>query len=232
MTEIKSSLIPQAGRGVFTVREFKKGEKVSFYDGYYKDQKLSEFEQGYSITDENRFFVGYFQPKTSSGNAQIINDGYSPHLTKKQISRLNSGSLKDRFIYGSELVINYLQTSLKLENVNPFGSSHRDKEYWFYATRDIQVGEELYFSYSQRYWFQLYDRNVGGIFSQLSQLEEQVTSNISDEKLQKSLKILQNKGLSTGPRAHLIGYQTIVDGLRKGKLVPIEKDGIIMVKTV
>lgn len=34
--EVRQSLIPNSGRGVFTTRDIKKGEKLCFYDGYLK----------------------------------------------------------------------------------------------------------------------------------------------------------------------------------------------------
>ncbi len=76
MFNIRESLIPNAGKGVFTTKNYKKGNYVCFYDGIKKEINNSQ-DFTYSIIDpnDNKTLVGYFDKiRNKYGVGQFIND--------------------------------------------------------------------------------------------------------------------------------------------------------------
>jgi len=140
MTEVKESTIAGAGRGVFATQKFHTGDVVCFYDSYKPQNVLTPEETQYSICTKQGTFVGYKTPRSTSGVAQLINDGgvIAPHEASDDLTKLYIALVRD--------IEQYLSTTALRRNVGNVGLN-------CFALRDIEPGEELFYSYGIGYWF-------------------------------------------------------------------------------
>jgi len=151
VVEVRKSKVH--GRGVFALKDIKKGQPVCFYDGKVVDQTnimelVEAHEEGvldftYAMAhpkSSDWILFGYKDPKTPYGIGQIINDGAKPEITKLDLK------------HGIEACEEYSKASFNLWNVSyqPTGP-----DFWFYADRDIAKGEELYLRYGHRSWLRM-----------------------------------------------------------------------------
>lgn len=120
---VKKSRLPNAGKGLFTTKAIKKGEKVIEYKGEIIDWKeyskrVNENKDGYLFfISRKRCIDAYSTPQYK---ARYANDAHGISRTK---------GLKNNAIY------------------DIFG----DKCY-IVAARDIKAGEEIFVDYSKEYW--------------------------------------------------------------------------------
>ena len=151
--ELKQSNIPGAGRGVFATKNIKVGDLITFYPADYICYKYKTGEYiiltseiahkaGYKDTDcnfeyclrvDNNYSV-IGDPRICNNNTYIghlINDGYLPSKTDTSVEYYLNSSKKSNCCFHS---INGLQMVI-------------------IATKDINIGEELYITYGHKYWF-------------------------------------------------------------------------------
>jgi hypothetical protein len=150
--ELKKSNIPEAGRGVFAIKNIKAGEIITFYPADYICYKYKTGEYviltseiahnaGYNdidcnfeyclSVDNNYSIIG--DPRIYNDNRYIghlINDGYLPSKIDTSVEYYLNSSKKSNCCFYS---INGLQMAI-------------------IATKDINIGEELYISYGHKYW--------------------------------------------------------------------------------
>jgi len=150
MCEVKQSNIIGAGRGVFTTRDFKKGDLICYYNGICKSNKsiLTEDEKCYAIGFNKLSIVGYKNPKSPEGIGQLINDCSNIYLDSFQ-------NEDDDVCAGIQFVFNlykrYIITNQLYNNVMIEESSDNTKARVI-AIKDIKSKSELYFSYGIGYW--------------------------------------------------------------------------------
>jgi hypothetical protein len=132
LVEIKKSLIQGAGDGVFALKNFKIRDPIASY-GVSKIMPTSVImtpdEREYALTIEGVNHIGETDRSKLKGNdvAQFINDASQ---IKNQTNILEIG----------EYMMSYSKC-----NVIANGKV-------FYATKDIAIGEELYYHYGYKYW--------------------------------------------------------------------------------
>ena len=156
LVEVQDSKVH--GKGVFAIKDIKKGQAVCFYDGKIVDRSnLAELVTAYqeSLMDSdywmtypknpNKTLYGYKTPKTVFGIGQIINDGAKPEITM-----LN-------YKHGIRACEEYFEKSYKLWNIS-FKLTGPD--FWFYAERDITEGEELFLHYGWRSWLTMLNKKL------------------------------------------------------------------------
>ena len=148
--DFRQSTIPGAGRGIFTKEAIGKGEYCCFFDG--EDLTLAQYSmriaqlsgrraaESYALGDGgDGVRDGHREPKTSCGVAQLINDPiglWFSHPTDL------STALEAR--------ADYTRRSM---NISLLGASRsRPSPYQFWAQRDIEPGEELFWAYGSDYW--------------------------------------------------------------------------------
>ena len=120
---IKKSLLPNAGKGLFTTSPIKKGKKIIEYRGEVINWK--EYEKRVA-RDE---------------------DGYLFHFTNDYcIDAYNTTQYKARYANDAE----GLTRVKNLTNNSEY--EVEGKRCFIVATRDIQAGEEIFVSYTEEYW--------------------------------------------------------------------------------
>jgi hypothetical protein len=130
--EIKASKIQNAGRGVFATADIAKNKEPCFYDGYKlpADQNMTIQEQRYNLEG----VVGYAEPKSTGGIAQLINDSACIKVSNEETLK----SLAEKSLL-------YLMGSKNQSNVVTNGTK-------IITAREIKAGEELYLQYGVVYW--------------------------------------------------------------------------------
>lgn len=145
---MRSSLLPGAGRGVFAIKNFSKGEKVCFYDGYIKKYP-TPFENIYKLGDD---FVGYYKPRCENGNAQLINDCVKLEFSENDIESTKINNVVDRATTVINLLL-YRYAIPSRDGSNVIRNYDSDNGcVWYKAIKDINRGDELYCSYGIDYW--------------------------------------------------------------------------------
>ena len=130
------------GRGVFALRDIKKGEFVCVYDGKLLSETdifEGEFHEDKEYwmqdpTDSTKILCGYKDPKNEVGVGQLVNDA-----KRVKFDKLN-------FQDGKKAVIDYDRESKELANVD------FKEKFKIYAIRDISKDEELFLHYGYPYW--------------------------------------------------------------------------------
>ena len=121
--QVKSSLLPNAGKGLFTKKPIKKNSKIIEYKGEIIDWKeyekrVKEDKDGYLFYISKKRCIDAFN--TPQHKARYANDAHG-------LSRVKG--LKNNSIY------------------EIFGD-----QCYIVATRNIEAGEEIFVSYSKDYW--------------------------------------------------------------------------------
>ncbi len=120
---VKTSLLPNAGKGLFTTKPIKKGTRVIEYKGEIIDWK--EYER----------------------RVERDEDGYLFHITNKRcIDAFRTPQYKARYANDAAGLsrIKDLKNNCKYEVI--------DNRCYIMATRDIMAGEEIFVSYTKEYW--------------------------------------------------------------------------------
>jgi len=147
--EVRDS--PIHGRGVFTLRKIKRGERVCFYDGEFKTQsqlhkqasdKKIPLNKQYWMSHPSKPDVtlcGFSTPQNQFGVGQLINDSKMPKIEDLDYRK------------GLEECEEYVTESQRLANMSfmPEG-----KEFYIYAIKDIEKDEELFLHYGYKMWLQ------------------------------------------------------------------------------
>ena len=120
---VKSSLLPNAGKGLFTNKAIKKDSKIIEYKGEIIDWKeytkrVKEDKDGYLFFISNKRCIDAFS--TPRFKARFANDA-------EGLSRVKG--FKNNAVY------------------DIFGD-----QCFIVATRDIKAGEEIFVSYTKEYW--------------------------------------------------------------------------------
>ncbi len=121
--KVKTSLLPNSGKGLFTTTPIKKGERVIEYLGEIIDWK--EYEK----------------------RVEQDKDGYLFFINKKHcIDAFNTPEHIARFANDAEGLskIKGLKNNCEYEIVK--------KQCFIIATKDIKANEEIYVSYTKEYW--------------------------------------------------------------------------------
>ena len=120
---VKRSQIPNAGKGLFAKKPFKKNEKIIEYKGEIIDWKeyknrVEENKDGYLFFVNNKYCIDAFS--TPQHKARYANDARGLNRTK---------GLRNNAVY--EVF---------------------DKKCFIVATRNIEAGEEILVDYTADYW--------------------------------------------------------------------------------
>lgn len=120
---VKKSLLPNAGKGLFTNKLIKKGTKIIEYKGEIIDWKeyekrVERDEDGYLFFINKKHCIDAWN--TPQHKARYANDAAG-------LSRVKG--LKNNAVYEIE-----------------------DNKCFIVATRDIAAGEEIFVSYTKEYW--------------------------------------------------------------------------------
>ncbi len=120
---VKTSILPSAGKGLFTNKLILKGQKIVEYRGEIinwkeYERRVNQDRAGYLLYINKKRCIDAFD--AHQYKARYANDA-------KGLSRIKG--LKNNAVY----------------------EIHGDKGF-IVATRDIQVGEEIFVSYSKEYW--------------------------------------------------------------------------------
>lgn len=120
---VKKSLLPNAGKGLFTYKPIKKGTKIIEYKGEIIDWKeyekrVERDEDGYLFFINKKHCIDAWN--TPQHKARYANDAAG-------LSRVKG--LKNNSVYEIE-----------------------DNKCFIVATRDIAAGEEIFVSYTKEYW--------------------------------------------------------------------------------
>ncbi len=120
---VKTSLLPNAGKGLFTNKAIKKDSKIIEYKGEIIDWKeytkrVKEDKDGYLFFISNKRCIDAFS--TPRYKARFANDAEG--LSK--VKGLKNNAVYDIF----------------------------DDRCFIVATRDIKAGEEIFVSYTKEYW--------------------------------------------------------------------------------
>lgn len=149
MTEIKQSLLSNAGNGVFATKAYNKGDYICFYDGEDRDPKsLDEFAYSIANPSNGKPFTGFDHVKNKDGVGQIINDSCMFELNDEDKNDKGLFSLSSDKI--NKKINDYKTNSVANSNVGFMGSDFK-----IYASKNINVGEELYLPYGIEYWISM-----------------------------------------------------------------------------
>lgn len=150
MHTIKQSNIPNAGYGVFTTTKYNKGEYICFYDCYRGNIKnIDEFIYSIKNPFTNENYIGCKKIKHKDGIGQYINDSHMFELID-EYRDIENGCFKESN-YTLNLAINNYK-SKSIEKSNCIFSSNEEDVFKIYASKDIDVNEELYLHYGIQYW--------------------------------------------------------------------------------
>jgi hypothetical protein len=133
--EVRTSLLPNAGQGLFTVQDRKSGSLITFYTGI-EYPKSSDIQTMYALQLTVDRVID--ARRTDSGVARFIND---PGMLDIRDARINCQIDK--------------KTGLQVHALlGQIGEVHERSlvHAAVMATRDILAGEELYMSYGASYW--------------------------------------------------------------------------------
>jgi SET domain-containing protein len=120
---VKTSQLPNSGKGLFTTTAIKKGERVIEYEGEIIDWK--EYEK----------------------RVELDKDGYLFFINKKHcIDAFNTPQFKARFANDASGLgkVKGMKNNCVYDIVK--------KQCYILATKDIAAGEEIFVSYGKDYW--------------------------------------------------------------------------------
>ena len=129
--EIHESTIEGAGRGVFASIFLPKGMTIAVYGCSVVprfSRKHGDFVYAMEY-DSNYTMLGFSNPTSKCGVAQLLNDRFHP-ITEKDFEGYSSKNSESEY------------------NVD----AYRKNPYLFITTRDVYEGEELFFQYGEDYW--------------------------------------------------------------------------------
>lgn len=159
--ELKPSLIPNSGNGIFTTRNYCKGDTIEEFFGeiFKKGEKVPKKYDLYSYEKKNGDIIG----PVDSCMAKYINDAIDlPRCTDYcfQMIKNYRGKITENII--NECVINTLSpvpVDLWYDlderifcGYNTDWNETSDGEVYIVAIRHIKKGDELYLSYGWYYW--------------------------------------------------------------------------------
>jgi hypothetical protein len=183
MVIVKQSLILNAGNGVFTTRNYKKGEFICYYDCI--EGMITNHKQFiYSIKCNDKTYIGYNTIRDINGIGQFIND-YSAF-------ELSDDDRNDQGLYTvtSSVISNKINNYIKLsqEKSNVIFKNDTFDLFKLYAIRDIETGEELYLHYGIDYWITNIQLTTDEPFTRLYCLLKNNALHIKNSKI-----LLENK---------------------------------------
>jgi hypothetical protein len=145
------STIPSSGNGLYAGRCFATGDPVCYFSGVVKDfPHASPLCREHELPFQGKFIVGASVPSTDhpAGVAQLVNDYAMPWLAFKDV---NDNDV-DRVHFIANKMVAYLEASRRSQNI-----SRRDADSTiFIATKGLQTGDELYYSYGSTWWLEWY----------------------------------------------------------------------------
>jgi len=147
--EVKQSKIDNAGLGVFSLRQFKRGDIVCKYGGKFYSEWPEGIKDTYVLNVLGGILVG--DPKILIGNdiGHMINDPvYVPNfnsIKKKFPNLFNFLESIPLGLYFSN-IMTYIESSIFQTNVV------EDINGLIIATKDINIGDEILMSYGLKYW--------------------------------------------------------------------------------
>jgi hypothetical protein len=156
--EVKPSLIPGAGLGVFATRDISPGEEITNYIGSIVSKStIDEYpdliEYAQQVGDGSFCIVGDKSAcNVLDGVGHLINDGYMPSIILMRWLKL-SNILHNPVGLGllSAITYSYYCVSTSKSNCISIDDS-KTMTVKMFATRHIKKGDELYYSYSMPYW--------------------------------------------------------------------------------
>lgn len=146
LVEIRSS--PVHNRGVFAKHDIKAGQQICYYDGVImtrKEMQDKRIPSTYAIAlpDSDYACIGYENPQSPLGIAQLINDGSKPKWDFLTCPKTHPSLNRERNVLKV-----YTQASQMIQNV----VYSKTRTLWIIAQKDIKADEELFISYGSEYW--------------------------------------------------------------------------------
>lgn len=125
---IKKSNIKNAGNGVFTLQNIKKGEEIGIYDGTRKKAHKTQTDFGdYSFSLSNVYYID------------------SSSFPRSIIAMVNDATHDKKYKNNCEFILEkYDKKGKKLKECK--------RNIVLYSTKEIKRGEELFASYGDDYW--------------------------------------------------------------------------------
>ncbi len=171
--EIKASLIPHAGRGLFALRNYAQGEVLALYTGTRTVQGYFDLYHPYlfmwTADGVSKNIIADEDPQDAYHAAQFVNDGSLDNLVFLENKAASKKDVED-FAYS------YMVRSSDAKTNNVFLDCHNEV-CELQALRPIVSGEELLMAYGLDYWLSqtlaLYERRgmlqeVRGLFRAVS----------------------------------------------------------------
>jgi hypothetical protein len=160
--EVKRSLLPGAGQGVFAARDYAAGEFVCLYRGERKlTSQMTPQDWDYSIAsqgkgDNETWLCGApgYSADCPLGVGQLVNDASQPDLSGDWVG----GDDEDSAARAVSAVM--YEQEMKSATGENLSLQRRGNLVAFVAKRALVAGEELYFSYSALYWVYWYRRRA------------------------------------------------------------------------
>ncbi len=150
LLKVKKSNIINAGFGVFATQKYAVGDYICFYDAYKGEIKsVDEFVYSIKTPFSDDTFIGNKQIKQNDGVGQYINDGFCFDLiddyrdNEYGIYKISNNKI-------NAAVEQYKNKSS--EKANCTFSEDPKKIFKIYASKEIDVNEELYLHYGIEYW--------------------------------------------------------------------------------
>ena len=155
---LNCSTIPEAGLGLFAVRRFKKGEPITEYYGqfitYCEATKRNQKKQDSHIRRHIAFRFCIDGAKMRDGTPithpqqQLIGCGLAQYANHAEKGRKNKCNADFEFVDSEQNE----QAMKRFFEGKPFSLEENQRITFIYATRDIEVGEEIFVDYGKDYW--------------------------------------------------------------------------------
>ena len=148
MVEIRESLIPDAGLGVFSTQDIDPDTVITeYYGDVFLDNIIPpDVDTGAMLNILGFTTVGNRNKYDASRCGQMINDYVS----------INRFSITDKdSLYQS--IEEYVEKSIHHANVHGIG---QDDKHYICSSKSIKKGEELYLNYGECYWLSVILSNV------------------------------------------------------------------------
>ncbi len=185
--------------GLFTNKSFKTGDYIGFYDG--EDMSKNDFALFYNQNNVKNYVVypnnpdkikiGYITQQSEFGIGQFINDSYELNFDDVP---LNIKHMLNKMEIDEE-IDNYIFNSTKKANVKIDIDSIDSNKINIIATRDIEVGEELYRHYGVDYWKTLYVKTCEYPIRKMCLFSEYLNSEIKNMTNKDCYKFMLGMGI-------------------------------------
>lgn len=130
------------GLGLFAIRPFRKGERVSQFGG----ELISTEELGARLKDPGRDTA--FYAVAICGHHSVVRD----ELLARSPAAYANDSVDVRALYLRVLKGEFWATAYRIEAIESRANARVNRKHQLKAMRDIEAGEEITWNYGHSYW--------------------------------------------------------------------------------